>query len=75
MFFYKKIIRFAQRFIVGKLFVIDNIFNTNKLRLLLLINVSVTNNSKTFFYVSNYCSGEIAEFYDFFFKHCARRCG
>ena len=68
MFFYKEVIRFAQRFIAGKLFVVDGIFNINKLRLPLLISVGVINSGKTFLYALSYCSGETAESYDFFFQ-------
>jgi hypothetical protein len=67
IFFYKEVIRFAQRFIAGKLFIIDNIFNINKLRLPLLIDIGITNSDKTFSYILSYCPGETAEFYNFFF--------
>jgi hypothetical protein len=62
------VIRFIQRFIVSKLLIINSTFNTNKLRLLLLISVSIINNNKTFLYVSSYCLSETAESYNFFFQ-------
>ena len=68
MFFYKEIIHFAQRFITGKLLIIDGTFNINKLRLPLLIGIGVTNNSKTFPYALSYYLGETAESYNFFFQ-------
>jgi len=68
IFFYKKIIRFAQRFIASKLFIINSTFNINKLRLPLLVNVNITNSGKTFPYTLSYCLGETAESYDFFFQ-------
>jgi MULE transposase domain len=68
VFFHKEVIRFTQRFIAGKLLVINGTFNTNKLRLPLLINVSIINSGKTFPCASNYCLSETAESYDFFFQ-------
>ena len=67
MFFHKKIIRFIQRFIANKLFIINNIFNINKLRLSLLINIDIINNNKIFSYILSYYLGKTAEFYNFFF--------
>ena len=68
MFFYKEVVRLTQRFIARKLLIIDDTFNTNKLRLPLLINVGIINSSKTFPCASSYCPGETAESYDFFFQ-------
>jgi hypothetical protein len=68
IFFHREVIRFAQRFIAGKLLVVDDTFNTNKLRLPLLIGVGITNSGKTFPCASSYCPGETAESYDFFFQ-------
>lgn len=68
VFFYKEVVRLTQRFIAGKLLVIDSTFNTNKLRLPLLISIGITNSSKTFPCTSSYCPGETAESYDFFFQ-------
>jgi hypothetical protein len=68
VFFYKEVIRLTQRFIADKLLVINNTFNTNKLRLPLLISIDITNSGKTFPCASSYCSGETAESYDFFFQ-------
>src|SRR5437016_3954054 len=68
MFFHKEVIRFAQRFIASKLLVVDGTFNTNKLRLPLLVRVDITNSGKTFPCASSYCPGETTESYDFFFQ-------
>ena len=57
----------AQRFVAGKVLIIDGTFNTNKLRLLLLIGVGITNSSISFPVALSYCPGETAESYDFFF--------
>jgi hypothetical protein len=48
VFFIKDAIRFGQRFITGKVLIINSTFNTNKLRMPLLVNVGVTNSGKTF---------------------------
>jgi hypothetical protein len=68
VFFFREVIRFAQHFIAGKLLVVDNTFNTNKLRLPLLINMSIINSDKTFFYILSYCSDETAKSYHYFFQ-------
>src|SRR5438477_66394 len=62
IFFYKKIICFIQRFIADKLFIINDIFNINKLRLDLLINIDIINNNKIFFYTSSYYLDETIKF-------------
>jgi hypothetical protein len=67
IFFHREVIRRAQRFIAKKLLVINSTFNTNKLRLPLLIGVSIINNSKTFPCASSYYLSETAESYNFFF--------
>jgi hypothetical protein len=68
VFFHREVIRFTQRFIAGKLLIINGIFNTNKLRLPLLISVGITNSGKTFPCASSYCLSETAESYNFFFQ-------
>ena len=61
-------VRLTQRFITSKLLVVDGIFNTNKLRLPLFINIDITNSGKIFPCALSYCLGETAESYDFFFQ-------
>jgi hypothetical protein len=61
-------IALAQRFIAGFLLVIDGTFNTNRLRLPLLIAVGITNSGKTFPAAFSYCPSESKESYDFFFQ-------
>jgi hypothetical protein len=68
VFFHKEAIRFGQRFIAGKVLVVDGTCNTNKLRMPLLIGVGITNSNKTFPLAYSYCPGETAESYDFFFE-------
>jgi MULE transposase domain len=68
MFFHREVVRLAQRFIAGKLLIVNGTFNTNKLRLPLLINIGITNSGKTFPYASSYYLGETAESYNFFFQ-------
>jgi len=62
------VIRFTQRFIASKLFIVDNTFNINKLRLPLLVSMGIINSSKTFPYALSYCPGETVESYNFFFQ-------
>jgi MULE transposase domain len=68
VFFHKEAIRFGQRFITGKVLMVDGTFNTNKLRMLLLIGVGITNSNKIFPLDYSYCPGETVESYDFFFE-------
>jgi hypothetical protein len=60
IFFHREVIRFAWRFIAGKLLVVDGTFNTEKLRPPLLIGVGITNSGKTFPCASSYCPGGTA---------------
>ena len=48
--------------------IINNTYNTNKLRIPLLIGVRITNSNKTFPLAYSYYPGETAESYDFFFE-------
>ena len=48
VFFMKDAIRFGQRFIAGKVLIVDGTFNTNKLRMPLPAGVGITNSNKTF---------------------------
>jgi len=68
IFFHREVIRLTWRFIARKLLVVDSTFNTNKLRLPLLIGVGITNSGETFLYASSYCPGKTAESFDFFFQ-------
>jgi hypothetical protein len=68
IFFIKDIIRFGQRFIADKVLTVDDTFNTNKLRMLLFVEVEITNFEKFFFQIYSYCPGETAKLYEFFFK-------
>jgi hypothetical protein len=68
VFFLKDAIRFGQRFIAGKVLLVDGTFNTNKLRMPLLVGVGIINSGKTFPQAYSYCPGETAESYEFFFE-------
>jgi hypothetical protein len=46
VFFIRDAIRFGQRFIAGKVLIVDGTFNTNKLRMPLLVGVGITNSGK-----------------------------
>jgi len=48
VFFIKDAIRLGQRFITGKVLIVNSTFNTNKLRILLLVGVGIINSGKTF---------------------------
>src|SRR5436309_13870727 len=48
--------------------IIDDTFNTNTLRLPLLISVGITNSGKTFPTGFSYCPSESTESYQFFFQ-------
>lgn len=71
VFYHSEAIRLTQRFVAGHLLVIDGTFNTNRLRLPLLVAVGITNSNKSFPVAFSYCSGETAEVYGFFFE-CLR---
>jgi hypothetical protein len=57
VFLYKEAIRFSQRYISGKVLIVDGTYNTNKLRMPLLVGIGITNLSKTFPLTLNYCPG------------------
>jgi hypothetical protein len=57
----------AQRFVAGFVLIIDGTFNTNNLRLPLLIVISITNLGKMFPVVLLYCPSESKDSYNFFF--------
>jgi hypothetical protein len=58
----------GQRFVAGFVLVVDGTFNTNSLRLPLLIAVGITNSGKTFPVAFSYCPSGSKESYDFFFQ-------
>ena len=49
------------------MFIIDNIYNINKLRMPLLININIINLDKIFSLAFNYYSNKITKLYNFFF--------
>jgi hypothetical protein len=67
-FMSKQQVVLAQRFVAGFVLVVDSTFNTNSLRLPLLIAVGITNSGKTFPVAFSYCRSESKESYDFFFQ-------
>ena len=67
-FIHPKQIALAQRFVAGFVLIIDGTFNTNNLRLPLLIAVGITNSGKTFPVAFSYCPSESKDSYDFFFQ-------
>jgi hypothetical protein len=67
-FMNKQQVVLAQRFVAGFVLVVNSTFNTNSLRLPLLIAVGITNSGKTFPVAFSYCPSESKESYDFFFQ-------
>ena len=70
-FYHPECVHLAQRFTAGHALIVDGTFNTNKLRLPLLVAVGITNEEKTFPIAFSFCPGETAESYNFFFD-CLR---
>jgi hypothetical protein len=68
IFFHPKQVQLAQRFVANFVMVIYGTFNTNYLRLSLLVAVGATNSGKTFPLAFSYCPSESKESYDFFFQ-------
>jgi hypothetical protein len=68
VFFHAGFIRFAQRFIAGKVLLINATFNINKLRMPLIVSVGITNSEITFPFALKYSGGETAKAYTFYFK-------
>jgi MULE transposase domain len=64
----KQQIVLAQRFVAGFVLAVGGTFNTNSLRLPLLIAVGITNSGKTFPVAFSYCPSGSKESYDFFFQ-------
>jgi hypothetical protein len=67
-FLHPRQITLAQRFVAGFVLLTDGTFNTNNLRLPLLIAVGITNSGKTFPVAFSYCPSEDKDSYDFFFQ-------
>jgi MULE transposase domain len=67
-FYYRDALHLAQRWVAGHVVVIDATFNTNGLRLPLLVAVGVINENKTFPIAFSYCPGESAESLVFFLE-------
>jgi MULE transposase domain len=67
-FMNKQQVALAQRFVAGFVYVVNGTFNTDSLRLPLLITVGITNSGKTFLIAFSYCPSESKESYDFFFQ-------
>ena len=65
-FIHPKQIYLAQRFVAGFVTIIDGTFNTNALRLPLLISMGITNSGRTFPTGFSYCPLESTESYQFF---------
>ena len=55
------------------MFIINNIYNINKLQILLLININIINLNKIFSLTLNFYSSEIIKLYNFFFNICVKR--
>jgi hypothetical protein len=68
VFFIKNAIRLGQRFITSKVLIINGTFNTNKLKIPLLVDIGIINSNKTFPQIYSYYPGEIIKSYEFFFK-------
>jgi hypothetical protein len=67
-FMNKQQVALAQRFVAGFVLVVDGTFNTNSLRLPVLIAVGITNSGKTFPVAFSYCPSESKESYEFFLR-------
>lgn len=67
-FIHPKQIYFGQRFIAGFVMIINSTFNTNVLRLPLLVTVSVSNSGATFPLAFSYCPSESEDAFRFFFN-------
>jgi len=67
-FMHPKQAALVEQFVAGFVLIVDDTFNTNSLRLPLLIAVGITNSGKTFPVAFSYCTSENKESYDFFFQ-------
>jgi MULE transposase domain len=66
-FAHPKQLAVAERFVADQMLVIDGTFNTNELRLPLLVAVGLTNSGSTFPIAFSYCPSESKESFVFFF--------
>jgi hypothetical protein len=73
-FAHRKQLEAAQRFVSSWLLVIDGTFNTNKLRLPLLVAVGVLNSGSTFPVAFSYCPSESAESLGFVWQALKEEC-
>ena len=64
----------AQRFVADWVIIIDGTFNTNELRLPLLVCVGVLNTNKTFLIAFSFCPSESAESIGFMWKCLKTEC-
>ena len=67
-FYHPECVHLAQRFAAGHVLIIDGTFNTNKLRLSLLVAIKIINKEKTFPIAFSFCPKETTESYNFFFN-------
>ena len=71
-FAHPKQLAMAQRFVADQVLVVDGTFNTNNLRLPLLVAVGVMSSGSTFPVAFSYCPSESKESFLFFFE-CLQR--
>jgi len=67
-FYHIECAQLARRFTAGHVIIVDGTFNTNQLRLPLLVAVGITNEGRTFPIAFSFCPGETTESYNFFFE-------
>ena len=67
-FAHPKQLAVAQRFMADQVLIIDGTFNTNELRLPLLVAVGITNSGSTFPIAFSFCPSESKESFLFFFE-------
>jgi hypothetical protein len=73
-FAHRKQLEAATRFVAGRLIVIDGTFNTNDLRLPLLVIVGVLNTNQTFPVAFSYCPSESNDSISFVWKSLREEC-
>jgi hypothetical protein len=67
-FSHPDLLKVTARFVAGSLCIIDATFNTNNLRMPMIVAVGVMNNEKTFPIAFSFCPGESTESYSFFWE-------
>lgn len=65
-FTHPKLLQESARFVAGAVYVVDATFNTNKVKMPIIVAVGVLNNGKTFPIAFSYCRAEDHESYSFF---------